>query len=346
MANLSITSQCNRHCAYCFAQSALASYAQDHAVMPLKVFDRALDFLVRSGLNEVRLLGGEPTLHPKFNELIDRVISRGLHVALFTGGLINQRILDRLALIEPERLSVLVNVIVPVGGDPAASRRQEETYRRLGKRVILGMNIPFPGIELRFLLDLIDRYGLRRHIRLGLAHPAVGGQNQYLHHRHYPEVGRRAFEFGLEARGRDVVIDWDCGWVPCMFPDGALQELGLMRDIGLRCNPILDVLVDGRVIACYPLGALGEELLPETEDAAWLRSRFSARLAGNSGFFLFKQCAECHWRASSACTGGCKAAALLRVRRARTSLPPAQFRPAWVLGRRADLNSFASGDTE
>ena len=78
MANLAITTVCNQHCAYCFTVDHLgddlrsdgSSGKQPAAqFLSMDAFESRLEFLHRSGIEQVRLLGGEPTLHPQFPEL-------------------------------------------------------------------------------------------------------------------------------------------------------------------------------------------------------------------------------------------------------------------------------------
>ena len=76
MANLSITRRCRRHCSFCFAKHELSrGSAMD---MPLETYEEALRFLRRSGFPEARLLGGEPTEHPRFCAYVDRADRMGL----------------------------------------------------------------------------------------------------------------------------------------------------------------------------------------------------------------------------------------------------------------------------
>jgi len=46
--------------------------------------------------------------------------------------------------------------------------RQQEVFRTLGSRVVLGVTIDAPGTDLWFLIDLIERHDLARTVRLGL----------------------------------------------------------------------------------------------------------------------------------------------------------------------------------
>ena len=318
MANISITTACNRDCAYCFARGAEVRVVRPEAHMPLAVFEAALDFLERSGIPEVRVLGGEPTVHPGFERIVDMVVSRGLSLVLFSGGLMPEPALRKLESLPESAASVLLNTPVPLPGRPFEPARIDDVCRRLGPRVMLGVTIDTPADRLEPLHDAIDRHGLHRSVRLGLAQPAWGASNTYLHPRHYPEVGRRVAVFARVARRRGVGLEFDCGWVPCMFPDGAVADLGPdTASIGARCSPVLDLLPDGRFISCYPLARLGSLELRSDLDAGGARAYFEARRAGAGPRFLSADCDGCEWRAGGTCDGGCFSAALLRRRDGR-----------------------------
>lgn len=314
MANLSLTATCNRSCAFCFAADSMASHT-GAAPMPLDLVESAFDFLERSGVPEARLLGGEPTIHPDFDEILDRALARGLRLLVFSGGLIPGRALRKLEAIPDDQLSVLINVIPPGTRRTSEEARQQEVFQRLGRRVVLGVTIDSPAVDLWFLFDLIERYGLAPMVRLGLGHPILNAENGHLHARHYPEVGKRTTEFGVAARTRGIALSFDCGWVPCMFPPGAMTALGLTaEDVGLRCSPILDLLPDGSFISCYPLATHAAEPLPLHRNADSVRASFVGRQQADRAFMLYKDCEACEWRARGECTGGCLSASLRRVR--------------------------------
>lgn len=314
MANLSLTATCNRSCSFCFASESMDTH-EGATYMPLTVVESAFDLLERSQIAEARLLGGEPTLHPEFDAIVDRALARQLRVLVFSGGLIAPKPLRKLAGIPPDRLSVLINVIAPGSGRAAEEARQREVFEQLGSRVVLGVTIDTPAVDLFFLIDLIETYQLARVVRLGLGHPILGADNTHLHPRHYPEVGRRTTEFGLEARARGIALSFDCGWVPCMFPAGAMAALGLTeREVGLRCSPILDVLPDGSLISCYPLATHATERLADHATSASIRDAFVEQQATDRAFRLYKDCESCYWRAQGQCTGGCLSASLRRTR--------------------------------
>lgn len=321
MANISLTTACNRDCVYCFAGAQRRSGVSQ---MSLGTFERALDFLQRSGIDEARLLGGEPTLHPEFPRFAEMALERGLRVRVFSNGLMPE---PALRWIESHDVAVLLNT--NESGDVPPS------LRRLGTRVTLGFNIYTPTFDPAFLLDLIREHGLAPSIRFGLAHPIASASNRFLHPVHYQAVGTRLARFHEEARAAGVELSFDCGFVPCMFPPGFLDALGpAAADIGTRCSPILDVLPDGQVVSCYPLATLAREPLPDRETAADLRGRFSETFSGYRRLGVFRECAACEVRQRTRCNGGCLSASIQRLRPAVATLSkvePAAPARRWVV---------------
>jgi hypothetical protein len=329
MANLSITTECNRQCSYCFARSAFKHQISKVPYMSLETFQRALDFLERSDIDQARLLGGEPTLHPEFPDLVEYVLDRKLRLLVFSNGFMPETAVRCLEKTPIDRTAILINItdnpllggvgvgnpLVPEKPHPEEHTRQIMVFQRLGSRVLLGLNIYTPAQPFDFMLDLIERYSLARTIRLGLAHPCVSGDNHFLPPQYYPTIGRRISEFATQARKIGVNVEFDCGFVPCMFSLEGLETLGkTAEETGQRCNPILDILPDGQVVSCYPLAHLHCEPLPDDRDASWLRSQFEQRLKPYRSVGIFRECSSCSLRENGMCLGGCLAAAMQRLR--------------------------------
>ena len=69
--NLLINNYCNLKCSYCFAQEEM--HSKEAMNITMENFCKYLDFLKKSNITEVRFIGGEPTLHPELEKLIDKV---------------------------------------------------------------------------------------------------------------------------------------------------------------------------------------------------------------------------------------------------------------------------------
>jgi radical SAM protein with 4Fe4S-binding SPASM domain len=106
-----------------------------------------------------------------------------------------------------------------------------------------------------------------------------------------------------------------------MFSDQhlvTLEEAGAV--VAWRCNPILDIDLEGNVVHCYPLAGLGTLPLTETSNAAELRRAFAEWTRPYRRAGVFKECGTCRFKAKGECTGGCLAVTMRRFRKASFSL--------------------------
>src|SRR5580704_6246048 len=78
-----INSQCNRRCLYCFLP---ADFFAAGMRMTVDSFLGVVSWSQRQGVQEVTLLGGEPSLHPSFATMISLASDRGMSVRVVTNG--------------------------------------------------------------------------------------------------------------------------------------------------------------------------------------------------------------------------------------------------------------------
>jgi MoaA/NifB/PqqE/SkfB family radical SAM enzyme len=78
-----ITSQCNRRCSYCFLP---ADFFDSGARMSLESFSGVVRWSQHNGVGEITLLGGEPSLHPSFPDMISHASGQGLDIRVVTNG--------------------------------------------------------------------------------------------------------------------------------------------------------------------------------------------------------------------------------------------------------------------
>jgi MoaA/NifB/PqqE/SkfB family radical SAM enzyme len=315
VTNLAISTVCNQNCPYCFTLDYLSTSETRRHFLDLDDFEMLLNFLERSRMEEIRLLGGEPTLHPQFVALIERASETGKRIVIFSNGLMSEEILSCLESLPSTNCTILVNVNESRTVADNIQQQQNTAIRRLGKRVLLGFNIYQTDFQLDFLLPIIAGTGCKPAIRLGMAQPCLSGKNQYIHPNQYVAVGKKITHFANVAAEAGVRLEFDCGFVRCMFSDADLETLkALGTDVGWRCNPILDITVEGQAIHCYPLAELGSlPLTPET-DASALRGVFETRTHPYRQAGVFKECSTCPFKISGECPGGCLAATIRRFR--------------------------------
>jgi hypothetical protein len=280
-----------------------------------KHFGRILDLLERSGIHQVRLLGGEPSLHPDFVRIVDQAVDRGFTIMVFSNGLMPESSLRALANLRIEQCGVVLNVRCPSDDTPDDREFLYRTCQRLGQRASVGVNIYRPGLSLSFVLELIDRFGLGRSIRLGLAHPRLGADNDFLHPRFYHLVGQELLQLARQAQQLGIELDPDCGFVPCMFPGEFFDVTGFdAGQLGRRCGPIPDILPDLSSIHCYALGNLERYPISGARTTSKLIRLYTERRADARHLGVYRECSTCSLRQDRQCYGGCLAASMGRLR--------------------------------
>src|ERR1035438_912902 len=108
MANICVTGVCNRACSYCFAGMNVSGSARAVSYMTWETYLQALDYAQRSKTDHVRILGGEPTLHPEFNAMVAEALARNLTVRVFSNGLMPERAVEFLQTVPPGKAIVLL----------------------------------------------------------------------------------------------------------------------------------------------------------------------------------------------------------------------------------------------
>ena len=112
MANIAITTYCNLHCPYCFANTMIKT--EDIKNISLNQFKKILNWLGEDN-DKIGLIGGEPTLHPQFKEILKiteeytKKCEHKPHFVLFTNGVY----LDKYIQYIPSNMDILINVNQP-----------------------------------------------------------------------------------------------------------------------------------------------------------------------------------------------------------------------------------------
>jgi len=79
---LFLTEQCNLTCSHCYVSSGPARTVS----MPNEITQKTLDVFGASGVDDFRLTGGEPTIHPRFESILETIAARGHRVRLVSNG--------------------------------------------------------------------------------------------------------------------------------------------------------------------------------------------------------------------------------------------------------------------
>lgn len=304
MPNILLTNSCNRKCPYCFAlaqvELGVARASWEMSETELETVLGYLDFR----RDAVSLLGGEPTLHSRFGEIVTEVASRHFPVKVFTNGTTSR--LRRIpASVCDEHLSIILNLNHPDSYGRAAWNEIQENARYFGRRMCLSFNVYQPVFSWEHLREVILRGNLMRRIRIGIAQPVQGLGNTFLEEEAIPDACARLVEMAVDLARDGIALGFDCGFRACAFTG---RQRGVLLECGAQllfdCKPVLDIGPDLMVWRCFPFSAsrgvrlLDFRSLDEVAkhfDRIWARERMS----GNT-----PNCSDCP-QFGRICQGGC-----------------------------------------
>src|SRR5512137_2854614 len=171
--NILLTNRCNRRCPYCFAAERVSYTGRSDSCatsapecISVEDFRTAIDFILRSKRPGVGLLGGEPSLHPHFPELLRHALGVGLRLTVFTNGMFPDAHIEELSTLsrdEMSHLSLVVNVNHPDISSETERQAQSRVFQSLAGACRLGCNIYEANLDLSYLVDLIRQHKLVRH---------------------------------------------------------------------------------------------------------------------------------------------------------------------------------------
>lgn len=295
--NILLTLDCSLDCAYCFARACRTEAAlQEMPVSELEQITSTLD----PCNDPVRLMGGEPTLHSQYPEIMKALKkAQGFSVTVFTNGL--QSILRQTLPALPD--SILLNLNDWQTYSEIQKVTIQENAAALGDRISLAYTITAPDFDLSAHRRLILDHGLRPVIRLGLAQPVVGGDNGYLPDGDLP-AAHQAVVAWADLLARDGIrICLDCGFMRCHFNDTEMETLIRAGAVlNFQCRPTLDIGPGLRVWRCFAFSSGPGVDWRDYQDGGLLRDLFQAR---------DQECrlgrGSCEYASGGWCQGGCLA---------------------------------------
>lgn len=307
MANILLTTDCQRNCSYCFAKSD----RNRHMKITWEDFITATNFIATMEPKLVNLMGGEPTLHEDFPRMLEYLIVNDFIIQVFTNGMADEECLDKIdkvlkrSTLRKDQLKFAVNVNREKERQKGETEKQESFFNRFYKLSFPSFTIHEIVYNFSFLVDLIHKFQLDPAIRLGLAMPIIDGQNKYLPINHYEEVAKGIVELANNSEG--ITIAFDCGFPLCMFNMSDIQTLSQNEenDFMFVCGQPIDIYPDLTATNCYPLSRIWKTNINEHKNISELYNYFKDGFSTPTGIYGEK-CLQCHFF-RKVCFGGCKA---------------------------------------
>lgn len=314
-----LTYRCNLHCSYCFANEFVNKEKSD---ISLENFETAIEFITRTGQAHVGLIGGEPTLHPEFRQLMERLISnpKVSGVTIYTNGLLINQYVPQ--IVHP-KVRLLVNCNSPlIIGEKAFGKIRDnldilinEYYMK--DRVNLGINLFSDDLDYSYMMDLLQRYRLHR-VRISLTVPdfSVCGNVDVLGYFR----DRKAFllKFFRNMDSIQVLPYYDCNKPPyCVWTDEEkawlesyvakypVSESNLIGNHS-QCFPVIDILPSLQAVRCFGMSDFEKVRITDFENIPDIASYFLNRIdSGAYKLSACEDCRNCYERKIRHCTAGC-----------------------------------------
>ena len=251
--NIILNSYCNLTCNYCFADE----YMEETVKTPGKSME--FDFFLDQLLPKIRshpvinFMGGEPTLHPRFNEIFNQSLSAVnpyTSLNVFTNGLMPEKVLDLMVKTASIDGSVKRNVYFSIllnwqtleniseKNHQRCKQVAEQLLKTNGYSVTFSINLYSKTQDLLTQCAEIDaiyqKVGLPKDqkykIRVSPAFPIVGEANNiYLPIRDFPKVGRSMLK--ILKQFPQLCFRFDCSFPPCFLDEIEEEEYPLAERI-------------------------------------------------------------------------------------------------------------------
>ena len=319
MPNVMLTYRCNLNCPYCFANEFVNKESTD---ISIENFVKAIDFITRESTSYLGLIGGEPTIHHDFKQILQLIIQnrRIEECTVYTNGIELNNFFDE--LITP-KFRLLVNCNSPKTIGEHKFKRITENLDVLFKRhymddrINLGVNFYDDALDYSYILDLLKRYDLHR-VRLSLTVPDFNlcGRVSPMDYFRKRKAGLLRMLKVFDAN--QIVPYYDCNKPPFCLWNGAEKEwiTSYIKKYGVSesnlvgnqsiCYPVIDILPSLEAVRCFGLSSFEKVHISDFKNVTDLASYFLNRIDCEAyRIAASSECKECYHRKTRHCTAGC-----------------------------------------
>lgn len=319
MPNIMLTYKCNLKCSYCFANEFVNKSNTD---ISLENFDKAVEFMTRSGASSIGLIGGEPTIHPQFKEIMRRLIlnKKIQDITVYTNGILLDKYFSE--LVNP-KVRILVNCNAPeIIGENAYNRITDNidtlinTYY-MKDRINVGINLYSNEMDYSYMLELLQRFELHR-VRISVTVPDFSccGDVDVLDY--FKSRKKFLLEFFAKMDEIQVLPYYDCNkppycvwdekekeWLKSYVSKYPVSESNLIGNCS-QCFPVIDILPDLKAVRCFGMSDYEKVNISDFKTMTDIASYFINQIDTH----VYKistgnECRECYERKSRHCTAGC-----------------------------------------
>jgi cyclic pyranopterin phosphate synthase len=302
-------------CPYCFAPK---SAGPDEAFLTREEHDFYIGMLKRSNERSLRLLGGEPFLHPDIAGILEGALADEwfTSITLFTTGFVPERYRE---LLRHDKINLVVNVNHPRYYPEGRYRDLVRGLEDLADRRValtIGYNIFEENFDYEPVLRLARAIGVPR-VRWAVAVPSPSGTTICLDREQKKSAAARVVQFIEDAMARDLTPIMDCPVEPCVFSDEQILKLARLSPSMIaafgRCHPVIDLGPGFQANRCFAAGPTCAVDARDFEDLASIEAHYMKTVDEVRPLAAGGECLTCKYLERRLCQTGCIAAALPRI---------------------------------
>lgn len=318
MSNIVINETCNLKCPYCFADEFVNKSAND---ITIENFKEAVRFIKTSSkyCGRIGLIGGEPLLHPMFDDFLDEIIKDDeiSHCVIYTNGILLNKYIEKFI---NKKFAFLINLNSPNDiGDNTYSKIINNIEELIDKgynprNITLGINLYKLDFDYNYFLQALERFGFTC-ARLAVTIPQYQSDRKGVSVFKYKEL---IYNLYVDLMAMGVRPIFDCNKPPlCMWNELEKKKINFFQrefpsdfyGINLtesKCNPVIDILPDLTAIRCFGLSEYTKQDIRNyksiDELSIYYSKEFDDKYARKCSF---GKCESCNDRLNSNCYGGC-----------------------------------------
>lgn len=315
-----LTDFCNQNCPFCFAKEEMTRTKKKE--MALKDFPWIIKKFKKEKIDHIELLGGEPTLHSEFAQILKLSLQNFLFISLYTNGLFSEKIKNLLLKYSP-RLYLIVNISTPGFLFNKKIRGLVlKNVSALAGKTPLALSIVssfLNPIEASNLINLIPKKILKKVIvKLNLITPIANDKN-YLSIKDFPKIGKnlcRAIQ-KIKQLGPPKIFKFSGRFRPCMFSS---DDRKFLRKDGLnfitqrtsdhflsKDGDWFHVNSELNTFKCYPLSTIDIDKIDKQTNFKRLKNKYDRLQKIYEKKYILPECKKCLYFGfkKNQCSGPC-----------------------------------------
>ena len=319
--NLILTKKCNKGCPYCFAHQSRVE--DPNCEMNL---NQVLAIIEKYKDSSIKLLGGEPTCHPQFMEIIDSILEKRKGITLISNFLFNDKIKNFII----KKISQGANIHFLVNSTDLDVRDRIKIWSN-NYRDIYNLLYSLDKVEniscgitiyekndveyyIQYLDFLYENVPNIERLRISINFPGDEDKKDVysiINNKTLGNIILCIFEWCVQHH---ITPSPDCILFPCLFNNK--EEFKFIqryssKDLRFKCGyngAPMDVFADGTVSYCYPLKNVIDLKMKEYNSVSEIQSALNVEYQiSKSKICLPEECSNCEFKKCGMCEGPCLA---------------------------------------